>query len=332
MNILLTILKILGIILLWILGILLLLLLIILLAPINYSGKVSYVDTPEVHVKVGWLLFIRVPVDFVNMKLSYAAKVFGIKVYPRGKGGDKGDSDEEDAADEKAESVTSDEDESKAKKAESEKNGEKAETKKTEKSSEEVGKDKKDAGKADDKESLASDEEDSEEDTKPKEKLTDKLVRIAERLIGIWDNTEKALYDEEKKINLFFRRKTTKNSFEWLKKALFKLAKHILPRKLSGELEFGLDDPAVTGYITALASLFYDVYAENFELTPNFEEKIIKGKVEFKGHIILGYVAVIALRLYLRKQFRTFLKNAFALKDDTMENVEKIKDGIVNYG
>ena len=315
--------------------VLLLLLLIILLAPINYSGKASFDGKPEAHIKVGWLLIIRVPVDFVENKLKIAVKVLGFKVFS--KGYDR-------PADETLESGAEAEAEGEAKKAEDgaedrKETALKAETQDTESAAYGDKKDAAETGKAesDNPEAVNAEDEaggdgEAEEESGAGESLGEKLERIFGRIIYILDNTERQLHDEDKKVRTFFNRKSTKHSVDWIKKAVFKIVKHILPRKLTGAIEYGMDDPATTGYITAAASWFYDLYEENFELTPNFNEQIIKGNVEFKGHIILGYIAVIALRLYLRKEFRTFLKNIRVLKDDTMENVEKIKDGIVNYG
>lgn len=327
MGIFLTILKIIGIALLIIVGILLLVLIIVLVAPVHYEGKADFSDGgANVHIKVGWLLFIRFFLDFVKdvnaekEGLDYRLNLFGRKFFPKNR--KEEDKEEEKTEPEKSEASGSDS-------AGSEKAGEdkKDEDKKEETEVAEAEK----AGDEKSGEEADSDEEEAKED-EPKQSFVDKLAALFEKLVRIWENTMDAVEDTESKISLFFRRKTTRESKVWLKTALIKIGKHIRPKKLSGELEFGLDDPAATGYIAAGAAMVYDVYADTFELTPNFEEKTVKGKTEFGGRIILGYVVFIALRLYLRKHFRLFIKNARALKDDVMENIEKIKDGIVNYG
>ena len=313
MGIFLSILKVIGIILLCILAFVLFLVILILVCPINYRGDARFEEKADAHVKVGWMFFIRFYLDVKDNKPDYAAKLFGIRVFPKKKKEEKEDdhlfSEEESDAEDKK---TGDKDADSVKKAE-----EKTEEKTGEKTGEKTE---------------IAETSGNEEEQEEKTPLIEKIENLAEKVIHIWDNTTCALADEKSVLFRFISRKSTKNSLIWTKDFLIKGLWHIRPRKLKGSLELGLDDPATTGYIFAALSQFYDAYYENFELTPEFEEKTIKGELELKGHIVLGYIVMKALRLYLRKQFRQFLKNAKGLKNDTMKNIEKIKDGITNYG
>ena len=309
MGVFLSVLKIIGLILLNILCFVLLLVLIILIAPIHYEGEVSFDEKANAKIKVGWLLFIRFYLNVVDNKLDYAAKLFGLQVFPKKKKKKKGKEEEEEQEEISGHMI------SEAKTEPEEEKPEKEAEKKEEEKPEIVEAEEK--------------EEEKEKDDTP---LIDKIGNVVERAVYVVDNTTCALADENSAIFRFLSRRSTKNSFVWTKTFLFKVIKHIKPQKLMGDLELGLDDPAVTGYIFAVLSQFYENYYNTFTLMPNFEEKTIKGKAYFNGRIVLGYIVVKALRLYLRKQFRQFIKNAKALKNDTMKNIEKIKDGITNYG
>ena len=313
MGIFLSILKVIGIILLCILAFVLFLVILILVCPINYRGDARFEEKADAHVKVGWMFFIRFYLDVKDNKPDYAAKLFGIRVFPKKKKEEKEDEHLFSEAKSEAEDKKTDEKDADSVKKAEEKTGEKTEKKTGEKT--EIAE--------------ASGNEEEQEEKTP---LIEKIENLAEKVIHIWDNTTCALADEKSVLFRFISRKSTKNSLIWTKDFLIKVLWHIRPRKLKGSLELGLDDPATTGYIFAALSQFYDAYYENFELTPEFEEKTIKGELELKGHIVLGYIVMKALRLYLRKQFRQFLKNAKGLKNDTMKNIEKIKDGITNYG
>lgn len=87
----LTILKIIGICILVILAILLLVLLVLLFVPVRYRsvGKLGGEDR-RVAVKVSWLASaISAVVDYRDGKLTWAVKVFGFRILPGGKDGNK---------------------------------------------------------------------------------------------------------------------------------------------------------------------------------------------------------------------------------------------------
>lgn len=88
-------------------------------------------------------------------------------------------------------------------------------------------------------------------------------------------------------------------------KALFR---HILPKKASGYVVFGFDDPYTTGQVLAAASLFYAWYGQNIELIPMFEEPALEGELKLKGRIRMGTLLWCGLRVFLNKNFRVLLK------------------------
>lgn len=95
-------------------------------------------------------------------------------------------------------------------------------------------------------------------------------------------------------------------------KKLKKLLHHIAPKKMSGEVRFGLDDPSKTGTILAGVSALYPVYAGKVKFTPNFEEAEFSGHLEMKGRIFLYYAVYTALTVYFNKNVKyviQFFKN-----------------------
>ena len=86
------------------------------------------------------------------------------------------------------------------------------------------------------------------------------------------------------------------------------LLRHILPRKASGYVVFGFDDPYTTGQVLAAASLFYAWYGQNIELIPMFEEPALEGELKLKGRIRMGTLLWCGLRVFLNKNFRVLLK------------------------
>ena len=372
MDILLLILKIIGIVLLSVIGLVLFLLLLLLLMPIRYSGEAAYADDkPDVHVRASYLFIVRARADFTD-KLVYSLKAAWITIMSSGeddgshkkkkpkeeaggsgeetaeaevkagedsaeKGGkaatpEKTDdtgkegapdaaagedisenfpTDDEDEPDKKA--LTGDED---GEEADIDKKALKARKKAEKKAAKEAKKAKKAAKKAANK---------AGEETEEEPGFFDKLYETIKKYL---DKAEYAIQkaDEGKQdVETFFKRKSTKFAIEKIKIALIKILKHIRPRKLKGELEFGLEDPSQTGMILGAVSAFY-ITDDKFILKPNFDEKVIDGRVEFAGHILLGVIVYHALALYLRKQVRQFIHNAQELKDSTMDKVDEIKN------
>lgn len=99
---------------------------------------------------------------------------------------------------------------------------------------------------------------------------------------------------------------------EWLElgKSIFiRFLKHVLPRKLEGTVEFGLSDPADTGYVTAIAAIFYPRYGEYFSMYPDFEREMFAAHCKGKGRIRPGYMLVLVVSILKEKSVRTMIKN-----------------------
>ena len=83
-HVLLTVLKILGILLASIIGLLLLILLIVLLVPVRYRGKAQKHDKINADGVVSWLLHIvHCSVKYEGDGVITVVRIFGIKVYPK---------------------------------------------------------------------------------------------------------------------------------------------------------------------------------------------------------------------------------------------------------
>jgi len=345
MDIFLLILKIIGIVLLVILGLILAILLIVLLMPIRYNGSVAYADNkPDVHFRASYLFIVKVKAD-LKEKLTYEAKAAWITLV-------SSEESSNEKPDKKAKKGKQDEPEAevKAVTAETESEKETAETKETAevKATEVKESTETELTKAEEK-ALKKEEKAKAKEAKAQDKARKKALKeekaklkaegagedkqsffdkLSEKVLHYLDIAEKAwsiVEEEEREVETFFKRKSTKYSLEKIKTVLLKLLKHIMPRKFEGSLELGLSDPAATGYVFALLATLYGPAMDAVDLTPNFKEMKIEGYMKFKGHILLGVIVYHALALYLKKKVRLFIKNAKALKETTMNNLDKIK-------
>lgn len=138
------------------------------------------------------------------------------------------------------------------------------------------------------------------------------LVNIYKFLLQIEDEESKE--SKFSKIRVFL--KNNKLGVKVIIKAVKDLVNHIRPRKFKGDIEFGSEDPAVTGQILGLASIFYGLYYKSIRIVPNFEEKILKGQVYLRGRIRLFSVAIIVIKLVSNKNFRSLWNEYNVLKEE----------------
>ena len=88
-----------------------------------------------------------------------------------------------------------------------------------------------------------------------------------------------------------------------------KILKSIRPRKLKVEAVIGFDSPDTTGKIYGLLCMLYPYYGNDIHITPDFENKIMEGKLLVSGRIYICVLLWNALRILLnRKLFKVIHK------------------------
>lgn len=311
MSILLTILKVIGLILLCILSVLLILLLTVLFVPVRYRvkgvRKAPDFEPLDLQLKVTWLLQI-LSVHYHYPKPGYfIIRLFGLKIY------------------------TTDPDKPiKTKKKRKRKNSEKEtvpeaemvqtqESAVTEESAPEeentttegpVGEE--DTSETDSVESESIETESEEADEEPT------LKKFFQKLIDILQNiryTFQKIYDKIKEIlhNIKYytemiQSDSFQNAFRYSKNELWKLIKKLIPGKIKANLLVGTGDPASTGNILAIHGILYPLIGNHVVITPDFENKIVEGDFLVKGKITFFRILITALRIYFHKDIRRLLK------------------------
>ncbi len=83
----------------------------------------------------------------------------------------------------------------------------------------------------------------------------------------------------------------------------------IRPRKLRGQIEFGLEDPSGTGQITGALSLIPVFYQTELVIVPDFEteESFIRGNVYARGHLLMLHAVIFLVRVFRQKNVRQFI-------------------------
>lgn len=130
------------------------------------------------------------------------------------------------------------------------------------------------------------------------EKLEQK-IQAGRRLKRKWESVKK-----------FFRSKMFREALLHAKKEVLYFLKKAAPKKVTGTVWFGFDDPALTGETLGILGMIYGKLPKDLSIQPDFEQEILQGDVRMKGSFQAVTAAGIALRLFrdqnLRKTIRHF--------------------------
>lgn len=77
--------------------------------------------------------------------------------------------------------------------------------------------------------------------------------------------------------------------------------KLLLPQRLNAEITFGFEDPYYTGRVLAWAALLIPIYGEHLDITPDFEQQILKGHIKIKGSIRRYRILLLLWKIYKDK-------------------------------
>lgn len=130
------------------------------------------------------------------------------------------------------------------------------------------------------------------------EKLEQK-IQAGRRLKRKWESVKK-----------FFCSKMFREALLHAKKEVLYFLKKAAPKKVTGTVRFGFNDPALTGETLGILGMIYGKLPKDLSIQPDFEQEILQGDVRMKGSFQAVTAAGIALRLFrdqnLRKTIRHF--------------------------
>lgn len=86
-----------------------------------------------------------------------------------------------------------------------------------------------------------------------------------------------------------------------VKKYMKGLWQIIKPKKIKGWIHFGMDDPATTGEIAGILACMLPLYDDKISVVPDFEAACLEGRLEGKGKIILFSVLILFLKIIWNK-------------------------------
>lgn len=286
-QILLLIVKILGILLLSLLALCLLLLILVLFVPVRYSGKGSSFHQMQGKITVSWLLhLVHVSVLLRKEKVLWKLRVCGIPIKSNGRRACK-DGDQETIKykkDPKGKRLNSTilldgEDEISTEDAKSEQ---------------------------EERNRFTEGRKEASDNEPPKsvlEIIQNKLQQIVAKIKEFWKKL-RHLKESLSRFLEWWRQEATLLAFVHCKEELWRFLKQIRPRSYNVDLRFGTGDPASTGQIVGILGALYPVTKGRLQVTPEFQEKVFQGVFACKGRIQVYKLLAIAWRVYRDKNVR----------------------------
>lgn len=154
-----------------------------------------------------------------------------------------------------------------------------------------------------------------------KSKISDKIKSFINRIKSLIEKVKnffkqsvrnaKAAGNKVKEIKSFITANTTKEAYNYGKRIIIKLIKHILPKKINADIKFGFGEPHLTGQTLGYIAMAFSTFGINpkkIAITPDFENKIFEGKAKLRGRILLGIVGIYILKLYFKKETHDIIK------------------------
>lgn len=127
------------------------------------------------------------------------------------------------------------------------------------------------------------------------------IRRICDKIKEIWENI--SYYAE------LLQEEDTKRLFADVLFRAGKVLKYIRPRHIKAEIIFGTGSPDTTGYIYGIYCMLASVlFIDRTWVTPDFENAVLKGEIEIRGHIALWGVLVNGLRIFTDKRLNGLIE------------------------
>lgn len=310
-QVLLLILKIIGILILAILGLLLLILALVLFVPVCYRIRIVHnTEKTQVKGRVSFLFPLLLVTFSYLKKIAYKVRVFGISLVDS----------EKPEKEKQTKTIKTKKKKKTKKKPEQEILPESVQEIKEEKTKPDITEQEAVTEAKTDKETVSQQQENDSVVSGKKEKqgffdkIKCKIRKIRETISKVTEKIKK-LFRQKEEVQRILAKPETKQALGFTWDKLKHLLKHVLPRKIKGYVIFGAEDPATTGQVLGILGVVYARTGQLLEIRPNFMEKQLECDVELKGRIQVFTLLVIAVKVFMNRELRQLIKDFKGIKE-----------------
>lgn len=331
LHILLLVLKIIGIFILILLGILLTLLLLVLFVPIRYriDGEKEIQKDIKGNFCLSWLLHILSIHVLMDEGISASVKIFGISVFSK-KSYESKKFQEKSWKNSETKKTTKSSDLSVSKKKEKSFD---TDTRNTIGEhaifTNEFNSETKEEEKDELKKFFPANIQRKKKVKKQNQQQRNKkniFYKIWEKIIWFWSELKRKYYqilsflknlryyytgflDKKEIFVQAWQNKVNRKGICFLWTTIKKLMNHIAPKKWTGYIHFGTNSPENTGKILGLIGVFGGIIGILPEIQPDFEKKVLEGKITVKGRIYIFYLIQLFIQVWKKKEVYGLIEN-----------------------
>lgn len=294
---------------------------IALLSPAKYKLCAEKYGVIKAKGNVSWLFgIIRVLILYDDGKHSYNIKIFGVdyKKFVQHKNENKIENKKKNKKEDKKEDKKKDKKENQN--LDYDLGGKQHEEK-------DIGKDtgKKASERKEDKTACKEDKKSKEVKKDNKGSKQDTGKRNSKKTSSSGKIHKKAAEKEEEadskrqkisKIKEFVFAENTKSIVGVAKNSLLHLLLKIKPRKIKSDILFGTGDACLTGWALGAISVYMAMTGTVFNITPDFENRVLRGRLEVSGHIRAVSFLLAVLKVVLNRQWKSFYREAKKIKEE----------------
>ena len=142
--------------------------------------------------------------------------------------------------------------------------------------------------------------------------VKDKLISIKskfKKLLKAIVDKKRSAWQKINDLKVIINDEENKELVRLIKKELKELIREITPVKYDVNVRYGCEEPYMTGRILGVIAVIYGITGVQFNITPEFEQKVLEGDIYMKGRVRIYRLLLIALRVYKNNRFRKLVFN-----------------------
>lgn len=154
-------------------------------------------------------------------------------------------------------------------------------------------------------------EPDAAEESPSSNKILKKIEKIKYTISNIYDKI-KEIWENITYYAELLKEENTKVLFRHVTMRVGKILRSIRPRHLKADIIFGTGSPDTTGYAYGVYGMLSAVLGPKVIVVPDFEQAILKGELQFSGHITVWVLLINALKLFFDPKLHLFIEKVKA--------------------